>query len=117
MEENNMVIDFSKLRQPSLDFIMKDEQHTLIRVLAPSLGLIKEVGDNLATICEALEGKEDESRTTSYELAAKCFSCNREGLEVSADDLQNKYKLEDDDLVVFYSSYVEFLDGLKKAKN
>ena len=50
-------------------------------------------------------------------MAAKLMSCNRAGLQVTVDDLRNKYKLNLEALIVFYNVYLSFLNEITSAKN
>ena len=68
-------------------------------------------------LTKILESNSTESVKSVYHLAAKLISCNRSGLQVSAEDLRDKYKLNLEALIVFYNVYLDFLNEITNAKN
>lgn len=108
-------VDLSRHRQPSLSVVLSDTEH--IRVTVPTLELIRDLEANLPALSEVLTGENAEARKAIYDLAARLMSCNREGLTLTGEDLDYKYDLDEESLVVFYSAYIDFIDEIKKAKN
>ena len=52
--------------------------------------------------------------------ARACDSCtgsNQQGLQVTAEDLRGKYRLNLEALIVFYNAYMDFIGEVTHAKN
>lgn len=111
-------IDFSTGRKPTLPIILHDATgDRRVRVTTPTLDLMEEIRSNLPALQELLEGASDESKEAVFDLAARLISCNRDGLVVTGPELLDKYDLDEDDLTVFFSGYLDFIEGLARAKN
>lgn len=111
-------IDFSTGRKPTLPLILRDAAgERRVRVTTPTLDLMQEIRGNLPALQALLEGVSDESREAVFDLAARLISCNRDGLTVTGQELIDKYDLDEEDLTVFFSEYLDFIEGLAGAKN
>ena len=110
-------LDFNTVKLPTLPLVMPDEAHTRIEVRVPTTALIKKL-EALAPELEAsLTAGDAAAVKRTYELAADLMSCNTRGLQVTAQDLQEKYGLGLDHLVVFFTQFVEFISEINAAKN
>lgn len=110
-------LDFNVLTAPTLPLIMRDERRTEIIVTTPSEQLVEELQVVAPELERVLHAGDAESIKAVYNLAAKLISCNRSGLQVTAEDLRDKYKLNLEALIVFYSVYLDFLNEITNAKN
>ena len=111
-------LDFSANRKPTLPVTLRDaEGARRVRVTTPTLDLMEEIRANLPALQALLEGVSDESREAVFDLAARLISCNRDGLTVTGPELIDKYDLDEEDLTVFFSEYLDFIEGLAGAKN
>lgn len=111
-------IDFSTRRKPTLPIFLRDAAgERRVRVTTPTLDLMQEIRGNLPALQALLEGVSDESREAVFDLAARLISCNRDGLTVTGQELIDKYDLDEEDLTVFFSEYLDFIEGLAGAKN
>lgn len=111
-------LDFSANRKPTLPVTLRDaEGARRVRVTTPTLDLMEEIRGNLPALQALLEGASDESREAVFDLAARLISCNRDGLTVTGPELIDKYDLDEEDLTVFFSEYLDFIEGLAGAKN
>lgn len=115
-------LDFRTLTMPTLELDMVDEDNTHITVTIPTEGIIEELGkmrENVTTIfSEANPGAID----ACYDLAARVISCNRQGIQVSVDDLKNKYwptdeKVNQLHLLAFFKAYIGFINEIENEKN
>lgn len=115
-------LDFNQLTQPVLDLTMSDEEKTNITVTTPTEGLVEELDkmrENVTTIfAEDNPGAID----ACYDLAARVMSCNRQGIQVSVDDLKTKYWPTDKmvnqlHLLAFFKAYNDFIEELEHGKN
>lgn len=112
-------LDFNTFTPPYLELVMKDEARTHIRVTLPPEKLIEELKDASEALESTVSGTaSDETITTElYEYAARLISYNREKLSVSAVDLRDKFHLTMDELIGFFSVYVDFITEIINAKN
>lgn len=110
-------LDFNVLNPPTLPLIMRDERRTEIIVSAPTEMLVEELQALAPELSKVLNANDTESIKAVYGLAAKLISCNRSGLQVTAEDLRDKYKLNLEALIVFYNVYLDFLNEIHNAKN
>lgn len=116
------MLNFNELNRPTLPMCMCDDAQTHITVTTPSEILVEELEATLPELQNIMAGKDDNAVNTCYDLAARLISCNREGLEVSADDLRTKYWPTDKyvnmlNLVAFFSAYLDFIKEINTAKN
>lgn len=110
-------LDFNALTSPTLPLVMCDAEKTEILVSTPTEGLVEELQVAAPELTRVLNSDDPGRVEAVYVLAAKLISCNRAGLQVTADDLRNKYKLNLEALIVFYNVYLSFLNEISSAKN
>jgi hypothetical protein len=110
-------LDFNVLNAPTLPLVMRDDGRTEIVVTTPTEGLVEELQSMAPALGQVLQAGDTESTKAVYTLAAKLISCNRSGLQVTADDLRGKYRLNLESLVVFFNVYLDFLNEFMNAKN
>lgn len=111
-------LDFNTFTPPTLELVMKDEARTHIHVTTPQEKLIRELKDASEAMEQAVGVSSDEVVTQElYEYAAKLISYNTECLAVCADDLRDKYHLTMNELIGFFSVYVDFITEITNAKN
>lgn len=110
-------LDFNTIIRPTLPLVMRDENHTEITVTAPTEALVEELQDIGPELGKILGDNSPQSIEAVYSLAARLISCNRNGLQVTAEDLRGKYKLNLEAMLIFYNVYLDFINEIKNAKN
>lgn len=110
-------LDFNALNRPTLPLVMADEAKTKIDVIAPTEGLVEELQSIAPDMVKVLVSDDETAVPVIYDLAARLISCNKQGLKVTAEDLRDKYKLNLEALIFFYSAYMDFMDEITNAKN
>lgn len=111
------ILDFNSYRRPELVLVMKDDAGTILHVTTPTQQLVEEFGANMTELKNALTGKDETASRMVYILAAKLINCNLDGVTVTPDELAKKYCLNLEDMALFWSAYMEFIEEIKKAKN
>lgn len=111
------IIDFNSYRRPELVFVMKDKDSTTLHVTTPTEQLVKELRVNLRELQRVLTGGDAEASRMVYLLAAKLLNCNLDGVTVTAEELARKYRLNMEDMAVFYEAYMNFIEEIEHAKN
>lgn len=110
-------LDFNSIKKPTLEITMKDDAATLFRVTTPReecVERLEAMGKELKEIVD--RGDRAEARAV-YELAAELFGFNLDNIPVTAEDLRDVYHLDLEDLVVFFSTYMDFITEVSAAKN
>lgn len=110
-------LDFNSVQRPTLILTMMDEAKTQIHVSSPTEKLVEELQTISAELDEILREGDKDSINATYNLAARLISCNRDCVTVTAEELREKYKLKLEDLVIFFSVYIDFIDEISEAKN
>jgi hypothetical protein len=110
-------VDFNRHRPPFLEVSLFDKDETVLQVTPPTVDLQEELRASAADFTALLNGGNEEHRKVLWDLAARLMSCNRNWLKITPADLRKKYKLVEEDLVVFFQEYVSFLNGIENAKN
>lgn len=108
---------FNRHRPPILPVEMMDDQNTVINVIPPTVDLQEELRARQAELHVLLDGDNDEQREALFDLAARLLSCNRNMRKITPEQLRKTYHLDEEDLVVFFRAYAEFLVELENAKN
>lgn len=110
-------LNFNTIVPPTLPLVMCDDEKTAITVVAPIEALVEELQEIAPQMEAALKAEAETATPVIYDLAARLISCNKEGLQVTADDLRGKYRLGLEALIVFYNVYLDFLGEITNAKN
>lgn len=110
-------LDFNSYRRPTLLLRMKDENQTKIHVTTPTVELVEELRANLVELQTALTGQDAVASRAVYDLAAKLINCNLDGVETNAEELATKYEMNLEDMTMFFTVYMDFLEETKNAKN
>lgn len=110
-------VDFNRYRPPILTVPLLDADKTVLHVTLPTVDLQEELRANAGTFNSLLDGGSKEHRAVLFDLAARLMSCNRNWLEIRPEELRTKYNLDEEDLVVFFDQYVDFVRRTENAKN
>lgn len=111
------ILDFNAYRRPELIIVMKDEKGTTLHVTTPTEQLVEEFRANLTELQRALTGQDEEASRTVYHLAAKVINCNLDGVITTGEELAKKYGLNLEDMTIFWTAYLEFIEEIQNAKN
>lgn len=111
-------LDFNSIERPTLDVTMKDEARTVVRVSAPTEGLVERLEALKPTIAKMKKNSSSAVLFNQvFDFFAKILSNNEDRLEITAEDIRDKYKLTLVDFFIFYSAYMAFIEDIKTAKN
>lgn len=111
-----MRLDLNTVQRPTLELVMMDEEQTVLHVKMPTKAMFKELTDSDATVEGAENGNAD-SIDTLYDLVARVLDCNRDRIRVTPSDLEAKYCMELEDVILTYRAYVSFVLSIVKEKN
>ena len=111
------LLDFNAIEVQTLDIVLRDEAHTKLHLRYPTEGLVQELIHISPEVQKVLDTGDPESLNLTYDLAARLISCNREYIKVTGEELRNKYGMDFEMLIVFCTTYLEFLNETTNAKN
>ena len=110
-------LNFNKYRPPILPVELMDKQHTVLHLTPPTVDLQEELRAHQTEFQKLLSQEDEEMVATLYDLAARLMSCNRNWKKINAEKLRKVYNVDEEDLVVFFHAYAEFLSEIEHAKN
>ena len=110
-------LNFRSFAQPTLPITMNDKDETEFTIVTPSVELVERLEANQDAIAAVFERGDKESLDEVWRLAASLISCNREGRQVTAEELKGKYGMSYKMLFVFLQAYGEFIAEIENAKN
>ena len=110
-------LQFERYRPPILPVELMDKQRTILNVTPPTVDLQEELRAKVGDLNDLLNGTDDEKRLGLWDLAARLMSCNRNMRQITPEQLCTAYGLDEEDLVVFFEAYADFLKGIENAKN
>lgn len=110
-------LDFNSVEPLVLELTMKDEARTVIRVSTPTEALVEELQHVASKLSAAVKGKSEASTESIYDLAARLISCNLDDLKVTKEDLRDKYRMNLENLLIFFGAYIDFINEITHEKN
>lgn len=110
-------LDFNSVQRPTLVLTMKDAAKTKIRVSTPTEDIVEKLQTVSHELNEVLANGDGASIRATFDLAAQLISCNRDGIRVTAEQLRDEFNLDLEDLVIFFSAYIDFVEEISRAKN
>ena len=110
-------LDLNALDQPVLELTLLDEKKTTIHVTIPELEVIEKlyaVAPELTAIKNSQDAKSIEK---VYDFVAQILSYNEEGLQITAEDLRDKYGVRFAHLIFILKDYLDFIKSIEEVKN
>ena len=109
-------LDFNVIESPKLQLVMRDEAKTTVNVVCPTEGLMEELEKVQPRLAAAAQGNAESTRL-AYSLAAKLISCNLEERIFTVEELRGPCKWGLESLIIFYTHYIDFINGIAEQKN
>ena len=110
-------LDFNSIEPLVLELTMKDDDRTCIRVSTPTEALVEELQQVAPKLNAAIKGKNEASTESIYDLAARLICCNLDDIKVTAEELRNKYRMNLENLLIFFGAYIAFINEVTHEKN
>lgn len=110
-------LQFDRYRPPVYPVELMDVQRTVLHLTPPTVDLQEELRSRIGDLKELILCADDEIRQSLWDLAARLMSCNRNVRQITPEQLKAAYGLDEEDLVVFFEGYADFLKGIENAKN
>ena len=106
-------LDFNTLKKQYLTVKLPDKKKTTLLVYTPTKAILDgflSMKDNLSD-----ESIGDEAIEELYEIVAKIMSCNKGGVDVTKDVVEELFDFED--IIVFIKAYTDFVSEVTNSKN
>lgn len=109
-------LNFNNVKKQYLNVTLADEKNTVLMIGTPT----KAVMDDLILLKSSLETiEEDETNAEAtddlYAACAKVMSRNKAGKKITKEYLEEIFDFED--IMIFFSTYMDFISEVTSAKN
>jgi hypothetical protein len=96
---------------------MNDAEETRFTLTAATVELVERLEANQDEIIATFNKRDRSSLDEIWKLAADVISCNREGRQVTVEDMKGRYGMNYRMLFEFMTAYGEFIAEIQDAKN
>lgn len=111
------MLDFNAIQQPTWAIKLKDDDHTVVNLTAPTVELIDRLVAAAPEIQDVAKNKDGRAVRALFELIAEVMNCNDDGFTFTAEELRDKYRMTLLDVAKFEAGYFEFIKEIQDAKN
>lgn len=111
------ILNFNTAKKQYLTVTLPDEKNTTIMVCMPTKSLFEELDSIKQGFVSADNTAEslDQALGDLYDLVARIMSRNKGGVKITKEDLENCLDFED--IILFFQSYLTFVNSVKASKN
>ena len=110
--------DFSALEQPTMEVTLNDPARTKLHLTVPSVDLLERFVAAAKDSRIVAKKKDGATIKALYDLMAELFSCNADGVTMTAEELRDVYGFNSIvPFILFMPAYLEFIEEVKNAKN
>lgn len=113
----NKVLDLNGVDRSTLELTLQDDERTRVRISMPTEGLMQELQSAAPEMIGVMKSGSKEGIGEIYDLAARLISCNRDFLKITGEELRDKYRMDLESAVIFFSAYLDFINDIIKEKN
>lgn len=111
------VLNFNNAKKQYLTVTLPNERKTTLMVCMPTKSLYEEL-DSITHSFNSADNTEeslDQTLGNLYDLVARIMSRNKGGIKITREDLENCLDFED--IILFFRSYLTFVNSVKSSKN
>lgn len=111
------VLNFNTAKKQYLTVTLPDEKNTTLMVCMPTKSLFEELDSIKHSFSSDKNTEEslDQVLGELYDLVARVMSRNKVGVKITKKDLEKCLDFED--IVIFFRSYMTFVNSVKSSKN
>lgn len=110
-------LDFNALTQPTWQITLRDDDHTVVNLVTPTVDLVERLIAAEPEMTEAAKTKDGRTIKALFEFTAELMNCNEDGYVFTAEELRDKYKMKLLDVIRLHAGYMEFIQEMQNAKN
>jgi hypothetical protein len=114
MEVKNMAksLNFNNVKKQFLTVTLADEKNTTLMIGTPT----KAIMDDLTLLQNSMGSENnDEATDDLYNACARVMSRNKAGVKITKEYLEEVFDFED--ITIFFTAYMSFIDEVIKSKN
>ena len=109
-------LDFNKVKKQFLTITLADEKNTTLMIGTPT----KAIMDDLMILQNSMSAVSDnetnnEATDDLYNACARVMSRNKAGVKITKEFLSEIFDFED--IILFFTAYMEFIDEVIASKN
>jgi len=109
-------LNFNTVKKQYLPVTFADENKTTIFVGTPTKAIMDDLTLMKASLDEIAEdGANDADTDDLFEACAKIMSRNKTGAKITKEFLESVFDFED--VIIFFTAYMEFIDEVIASKN
>ena len=108
-------LNFNNTKKQYLTVVLPDEKNTTLLISMPTKALVVEliaIRNNFST---SDNDDLDQSLGKLYDLVARVMSRNKGGIKITKERLEKCLDFED--IIIFFNSYLAFINTAKNSKN
>lgn len=110
-------LDLNALEQPTLELTLLDTDKTTFRLVCPDVKLVERFMAASRELHAVQDSQDTESIKQLYALTAEVISCNLDGVQITAEELRDKYRVKFVHLIFIFRDYLDFIKEINEAKN
>jgi uncharacterized UPF0160 family protein len=110
-------LNFNTVKKQYLTVTLPDEKNTLLMVCMPTKSLFEELNSIKSNFNSTDNSDEslDQALSDLYDLVARVMSRNKAGVKITKEALEKCLDFED--IILFFQSYLTFVNSVKSSKN
>jgi hypothetical protein len=110
-------LDLNALEQPTLELTLLDADKTTFRLMCPDVKLVERFMVASRELSAVQTSGDAKAIKKLYALTAEIISCNQDGIDVTAEELRDKYGVKFVHLIFIFKDYLDFIKEINEAKN
>lgn len=111
-------LNFNDIKKHYFTVTLNDKDSTTLMISTPTKGILEDLvklGEGIAAVKGDTASTSDDLVGDLYEACAALMSRNKTGVKITAKKLGEIFDLED--IMIFFTAYMSFVDELANAKN
>lgn len=109
------ILDFNKIKKQYMTLILPDEKNTLLLIGTPTKNIMAELEIIQSSLFSVEKDNDSAVIDDLYTACAKLMSMNKAGIKITKTKLEKLLDVED--LVIFFTEYIEFVTAIANQKN
>lgn len=109
------VLDFNKVEKASFNVALNDENNTKLKIYMPTKGTMDYLKNFRDKFSEDNNSEAEEFMDELYVACAKIMNRNADGIVIERQKIEEL--LDYEDLIMFYSAFMNFIDEVVNQKN
>ena len=108
-------LNFNNTKKQYLTVVLPDEKNTTLFISMPTKALVEELISIRDGFADTDNDSLDQGLCDLYDLVARVMSRNKGGVKITRERLEKCLDFED--IIIFFNSYMAFVNSAKNSKN